>query len=28
VIFSADIPRVNVVPTFLEHDLDGTFLPR
>lgn len=28
VIFSADVPRVRVVPTFLEHELDGALLPR
>lgn len=26
--FSADLPRVKVVPTFFEHDLDGLVLPR
>jgi len=28
VMFSADVPKVKVVPTFLEHDLDGVVLPR
>jgi hypothetical protein len=27
-VFSSDVPRVKVVPNFLEHDLDGLFLPR
>jgi hypothetical protein len=27
-VFSSDTPRVKVVPTFLEHDLDGVILPR
>ncbi len=27
-VFSSDVPRVKVVPAFLEHDLDGVILPR
>jgi hypothetical protein len=27
-VFSAETPRVKVVPAFLEHDLDGVILPR